>query len=262
MFLSMVLVYLGIGLFFYLTLKNKKPINWSKFFDAISFRSNINDDIYNIPGPVRLPFLGTTWVKYFRKEDKLHEYYEDLNKKYGDIVLETFGNVNIVSVFKQQDIEKVLGMTARYPFRPPVEITVKYRSSRPDRYASAGLTNSNGKDWSELRSKMTSKTFENRKKLSQFFPSQIDICNDFVSKIKECRNENNIIGNVDDILRLFAFESSSSFIIGKRMGAFGNHKSPMAEKALKLAEATRQLFSIFSKSYYGENLFIHSLFKM
>jgi ecdysone 20-monooxygenase len=249
----MILVYLGIALFLYLTFRNKKPIKWSKIFDVISFKSNLNDDIYNIPGPMRLPFLGTTWMKYFNREDKVHEYYEYLNQTYGDIVLESFGNINIVSIFKQQDIEKVLSMKTRYPFRPPVEITCLYRSQRKDRYTSVGLTNSNGPEWNNLRSKMTSRTLENPKVLSQFFPSQIEICNDLIAEIKACRNKNNIVSNVDDILRLFAFESSSSFIVGRRMGSFGSSKSTIGPTAYAIAEASRNIFSVFQKSFYGKD---------
>lgn len=32
-----------------------------------------NDNIYCIPGPLRLPFIGTKWQQM--KMNKLHEYY-------------------------------------------------------------------------------------------------------------------------------------------------------------------------------------------
>lgn len=61
---------------------------------------------------------------------------------YGKIVLEvTPSGVPIVLLFERADIEKVLRYPSRYPFRPPTEIVSIYRNSRPDRYASVGITN-------------------------------------------------------------------------------------------------------------------------
>lgn len=252
MIFSVVLVYCGVALFLYLTLRNKKPVKWSQIFDAITFRTNTTEDVYNIPGPLRLPFVGSTWMKLFNPSNKLHEYYQELNRKYGDIVLESFGNINVVSIYKRQDIEKILKCPSKNPFRPPLEITCMYRLSRPDRYSSVGVSNANGPEWSFLRSKMTSRTFENKKMLSQLCPAQNEICDDFISGIKSCRNSENIVDKVNDIARLFAFESSSSFIIGQRMGAFGNVNTPNKDLAVQLADVSKELFNIFCESYYGE----------
>lgn len=252
MLLSVVLVYFGVALFLFLTLRNKKPVKWSQIFDAITFRANITEDIYNVPGPLRLPIIGSTWLKLFNPSNKLHKYYEELNRKYGDIVLESFGNINAVSIFKRQEIEKVLKYPSKSPFRPPVEIVCKYRLSKPERYASVGISNANGPEWNFLRSKMTSKTLENKKMLSQLFPVQNEICDDFISEIKSCRNSENNIEKFEDISRLFAFESSSSFIVGQRMGAFGNVNTPNKDLAIELADISREMFQIFEESYYGK----------
>lgn len=53
----------------------------------------------------------------------------------------TASGVPIVHLFTKKDIEKVLKYPSKYPYRPPTEIVSWYRKSRPDRYASLGITN-------------------------------------------------------------------------------------------------------------------------
>lgn len=63
-------------------------------------------------------------------------------RKYGSIVLEVVpGGIPVVNLYNRADIEKVLRFPSKYPFRPPTEIVAYYRSRRPDRYASTGITN-------------------------------------------------------------------------------------------------------------------------
>lgn len=65
-----------------------------------------------------------------------------MRKKYGPIFLEvTSTGIPIVSLFAREDIEKVLRYPSKYPFRPPTDIVIHYRSTRPDLYASAGIVN-------------------------------------------------------------------------------------------------------------------------
>lgn len=46
-----------------------------------------------------------------------------------------------MNIFDRIDIENVLKYPSKFPFRPPTEIVAVYRKSRPDRYASIGITN-------------------------------------------------------------------------------------------------------------------------
>lgn len=76
---------------------------------------------------------------------KIHEYYNDLYRKYGDIVKEeALFNIPVFNIFSKSDIEKVLRSGGKYPFRPPTEAIAHHRKSRPDRYASTGLVNEQG----------------------------------------------------------------------------------------------------------------------
>ncbi|KAJ8934411.1 hypothetical protein NQ314_013452 [Rhamnusium bicolor] len=107
-------------------------------------------DVQDIPGPLSLPFLGTRWVFSFGgySFNKIHEFYKDMYDQYGAIVKEeALFNVPVISVFEKRDIEKVLKSSGKYPIRPPTEAIAQYRRSKPDRYASTGLVNEQGKSF-------------------------------------------------------------------------------------------------------------------
>lgn len=66
------------------------------------------NDIYRIPGPKILPWIGTRWQYYFRYSlPKIHEAYQDLNTRYGDIVLEVGNGQPYIHLYNRADIEKV-----------------------------------------------------------------------------------------------------------------------------------------------------------
>lgn len=78
--LTVILIYIAVISFLIYTFKNKKPLKWNELL-AIPFQHYIktdvidhSEDIFLIPGPLRLPFFGTKWQK--QKMNKLHEYYE------------------------------------------------------------------------------------------------------------------------------------------------------------------------------------------
>lgn len=65
-------------------------------------------DIYQVPGPVILPVIGTKWQYYFRYQlPKIHEAYYDLHKRHGDIVLEVGNGHPYLHLFNRNDIDKV-----------------------------------------------------------------------------------------------------------------------------------------------------------
>lgn len=105
-------------------------------------RLTVND----IPGPKpSLPILGTRWIfsglgPY--RMNKIHEAYKDMFQKYGKVVKEeSLWNFPVISVVDLKSIEEVLNQHSKYPLRPPTEVTVHYRKSRPDRYSNLGLVN-------------------------------------------------------------------------------------------------------------------------
>lgn len=62
--------------------------------------------------------------------------------RYGNIIREeALWNIPVISIKDREIIERVLRIGGKYPIRPPNEVTVNYRKSRPERYTNAGLVN-------------------------------------------------------------------------------------------------------------------------
>ncbi|CAG9806310.1 unnamed protein product [Chironomus riparius] len=199
----------------------------------------------SIPGPLSLPFFGTKWQSI--EMSKLHEYYDGLNKNYGDVVMELNGNFPIVSIFNRQDIDKVLSSPSQFPFRPPNEIQTFYRMQNKNRYSSTGIANEQGPEWLKLRTKLSLKTLENRKFHDQFCNDLNDICSDFNDVIRTVRNENNEIKNFHENLRLMSFETNCFFVLGKR--GYGSIEG--SEKIAKLTDANVKIMEAIRDTYYG-----------
>jgi len=251
--ISMLLFYFIILLFLFYTYKNTKPVKWNEILNTLTLNSRVLDDTFRIPGPLRLPVYGTKWNLFFIKMNKLHEYYEALNRKYGDVVLEQSGETPIISLFKRQDIERVLKYPSKYPFRPPTEIVAYYRMSKPEIYSSVGIVNAQGEEWAHLRAKLTPKTLESRKILADFCPDLNRICDDFISQMKERRNENNVVLNVDDILKSMSVESACCLILGRRLG-FLEGSAESRKLFQELTVTAKNSFKNVRDAYYGNGL--------
>ncbi|KAG5682159.1 hypothetical protein PVAND_011531 [Polypedilum vanderplanki] len=255
--LTVILLYVAIASFLIYTFKNKKPLKWSEIANAIPFYQYIvkidSEDTFKIPGPLRLPFIGTKWQNI--KMNKLHEYYESLNNLYGDVVLEVCSNnVPVISLFNKNDIEKVLHFNSAYPFRPPTEILSYYRKSRPDRYASLGLINEQGPEWGRLRAKMTPKTLESRKVLSSFCSDFNELSDEFINVIKLKRNEENIVKNFEETMKLMSIEAACALILGRKMGYLADSHDHLDNNSKELMIAVKNIFGVIRDSYYGNGM--------
>jgi len=180
--------------------------------------------------------------------------FTDLNRQYGDIVLEVMpSNVPIVHLYKREDLEKVLKYPSKYPFRPPTEIIVMYRQSRPDRYASVGIVNEQGPMWQLLRSSLTS-SITSPRILQNFLPALNAVCDDFIDLLRARRDPHSqVVPNFEELANLMGLEAVCTLMLGRRMGFLAaNAKQP--EKISQLAAAVKQLFISQRDSYYGLGL--------
>jgi len=63
-------------------------------------------------------------------------------RRYGRILLErALWNFPVVSLLEREDIEAVLKHQSKFPLRPPTEVMLWYRQTRPDRYTTLGIVN-------------------------------------------------------------------------------------------------------------------------
>ncbi|XP_055376931.1 ecdysone 20-monooxygenase [Condylostylus longicornis] len=211
--------------------------------------------IWDIPGPMILPFFGTKWIFLWKyKISKLHEAYFDFNKQYGQIALEVtpFGTP-VIHIFDKDDIEKVLRYPSKYPFRPPTEIVMYYRQSRPDRYCSIGIVNEQGEKWHNLRNKLTPH-ITSPKIIQTFLPVLNSISDDFIQLLKTERDHKTfLLKDFNDIANLMGLEAICAFVLGRRMGFLTNLENQPKE-INDLAMAVKQLFVSQRDSYFGMGL--------
>uniref|UniRef100_A0A182MPH0 Cytochrome P450 n=1 Tax=Anopheles culicifacies TaxID=139723 RepID=A0A182MPH0_9DIPT len=208
--------------------------------------------IWDIPGPRRLPLIGTKW-RYFlgrQRYAKVHETFMEMHRRYGPIMLDV-DTVPIVNLFDRADMEKVLKYPSRYPFRPPTEIVEVYRSSRPDRFGVTNLINAQGEKWHELRTKLTT-GITSRRILQSFIPSVNEICDDFVELVRHQRAEDGTIRNFQDIANSVGLEIICCLVLGRRMGYLTTNRQNA--KFMRLAEAVKDSFVYIGESYYGFKL--------
>ncbi|XP_023021214.2 cytochrome P450 family 24 subfamily A member shade isoform X1 [Leptinotarsa decemlineata] len=206
--------------------------------------------VSDIPGPLSLPFFGTSWLFLSRiyTYDKFHEFAEDIYARYGPIVKEeALFNVPVIHIFEKSDIEKVLKSNTKYPIRPPTEAVAVYRKTRPDRYASVGLVNEQGIKWHELRTSLTKK-LTSPKTVAGFLPQVQEIVEDWCNLISQQRTDNTIT-NLEDIVGPLGLEISCALVLGRRMGFL--LPGAESETAQKLAETIHQLFIATRDTYYG-----------
>ncbi|XP_018577799.1 ecdysone 20-monooxygenase [Anoplophora glabripennis] len=238
------LSYLVVVLFFILL--GYRPPWWSR--KSLDCRKR---DVQDIPGPLSLPVLGTRWIFSFGSYsfEKIHEFYEDMQRKYGTIMKEeALFNVPVISVFEKQDIEKVLKSTSKFPIRPPTEAIAWYRRSKPERYASTGLVNEQGEKWHFLRTNLTTDLTSPRT-ISSFLPQVQDIAEDWCCLLKELRNSNDEISNLEQLVEQVGLETSCALVLGRRMGFL--LQKDISETARQLAEAVHQHFISTRDTYFG-----------
>ncbi|CAH1283510.1 unnamed protein product [Diabrotica balteata] len=218
---------------------SRKTIDWLK------------KEVQDIPGPLSLPLLGTRWVFSFGgySFNKIHEFYADMYTKYGPIVKEeALFNIPVISVFEKEDIEKVLKSSGKFPIRPPTEAIAEYRRSRPDRYASTGLVNEQGATWYHLRTSLTT-DLTSPKTISGFLPQVDVICEDFCNLIRQQRQTNDTIIDLEDVAGRMGLETSCALVLGRRLGLLLMGEE--SECAKKFAEAIHQNFIAIRDTYFG-----------
>ncbi|XP_050313330.1 ecdysone 20-monooxygenase [Anthonomus grandis grandis] len=207
--------------------------------------------VRDIPGPFSLPILGTRWLFTLGlyQTNKIHLFYEEMRDKYGRIFKEeALFNIPVINIFDKEDMEKVLKSAGKYPIRPPTEAIAKYRRSHPERYASTGLTNEQGERWHFLRTSLTN-VLTSPKTIHDFLPEVGEIADDWCNAIKQKRNKEGYVANLDELTGKLALEATCALVLGRRMGFL--IEGEKCEAAEGLAEAVHKNFIACRDTYFG-----------
>ncbi|XP_011255244.1 ecdysone 20-monooxygenase isoform X1 [Camponotus floridanus] len=205
----------------------------------------------DVPGPFALPILGTRWI-YSRfghySLNKIHEAYQDLNRRYGSLCKEeALWNYLVVSVFARRDIEAILRRGSRYPLRPPQEVISHYRRSRRDRYTNLGLVNEQGATWQKLRAALTPE-LTGAGTVFGFFPALNIVTDGFIDLIRKRRADFTVKG-FEELAYRMGLESTCTLILGRHLGFLKPDSS--STLTTRLAEAVRIHFTASRDAFYG-----------
>eukprot|EP00094_Tigriopus_californicus_P011038 TCALIF_10649-PA protein Name:"Similar to shd Ecdysone 20-monooxygenase (Drosophila melanogaster)" AED:0.09 eAED:0.09 QI:114/0.5/0.33/1/0.5/0.33/3/0/564 len=208
--------------------------------------------IFDIPGPLSLPFLGSSWM-YSRfgpfTRNKYHESNDSKYASFGPVVREeVLFNFPLIHLFEKADIENVIRNESEYPMRPPNEADVFYRRLRHDIYLNDGMVNLNGPKWHTLRSLLTP-PLTNRKTLKSYSTQMNAIANDLMEHIQvERDNELGMVRDFKDLVYRTGLETVGTISLDRRMGFL--HKE-MNEETLLILESIKGYQTSSNEAMYG-----------
>ncbi|CAG0880197.1 unnamed protein product [Darwinula stevensoni] len=219
-------------------------------------RSDATDrGLDDLPGPrPSVPVIGTNWVYWLpgnHPKTQLHRAYLDRYHEYGAISKEEFQwRRPLIHVYDPEDFERVLRRQGKCPIRPVNEAVRHLRSEQTDRYASAGLVNTQGEEWYELRKKLTP-SLMNVKVIQRYMKGQNELALDLTELVGANRTRNDAVHDFDSLLFRTALESVSMLCLDARIGALKVSPPPAA---LHLLEAVHSLWEAYQNTYFGTQL--------
>ncbi|KAG1654747.1 Cytochrome P450 CYP12A2 [Nymphon striatum] len=146
--------------------------------------------------------------------EKIHEAWQDLHQKYGSIVRLKLGH-DIISTTDPEDVKKIFAAEGKYPQRPPFEALQLYRRQCNE---SQGLIVGSGEEWVRLRQAVN--WILHPKSPEKYVDQQIEVSNDFITRIRKCRSSEFTVDDFLSELYLFTQESIGVVLFGSRLGTF------------------------------------------
>nr|XP_022297733.1 probable cytochrome P450 CYP44 [Crassostrea virginica] len=200
----------------------------------------------DIPGPRGLPYLGT--ILQYRKGpfqrftiDRYQDALMSRYKEYGPIVKETIAGVTTVRVFDPDDVRTVFMNEDKQPHVAPLlETTKQYREQRD---LSPGLGNTNGEEWYRLRGAVQQMMMR-PKAVTVYLPLVEEVVDDFITRIKNIRNDDGTISDFRLEAAKWNLESSGMTCFETRLGCLVDTPS---DHILRMISSNNAIFELSTK---------------
>jgi len=223
--------------------------------------------ISDLPGPVRLPVLGTAWIFFAGTGGKplgktILSMQRELVNKYGKILRLQLPGMTIVQIADPTDVATVLRNESKYPQRLQFPILDYYHETRQK---IPGVFFADGPEWYKHRS-VLSKRMLRPKQVADYASGFNEIITDFIHRLRTVRepvdSENaNEVCELDKELFNWSFESVAEMLFEKRFGCLEPQVNKEAEIFIKAigdvlynAIGTAFLPNWFYKIYETEQL--------
>ncbi|XP_014784451.1 cytochrome P450 10 isoform X1 [Octopus bimaculoides] len=171
-----------------------------------------------IPGAPGLPFIGNLLDyrdKYKLCFTEIFKIFHKRSEKYGEIIKETLGPEEIISISNAEEYMNVIRADGRQPIRPPLEPLAHYRREKD---LEIGIFNSQGEVWHRYR-KILSKKLLVPKMITCHIPAKNAVANDFVHRLGCLTHKNN--GETEDLrqeLFRWSMETAGVMLFNERLG--------------------------------------------
>ncbi|XP_042883832.1 probable cytochrome P450 CYP44 isoform X2 [Penaeus japonicus] len=195
----------------------------------------------SIPGPLRLPIIGTL-LPYKLGLKKLQDYHYhvcDLYHQYGPLVKEHFGSQVIVHVFDPADIRTVYENDGKTPYIPPLQETTQFYRQEKD--MSLGLGNINGQEWYKLRHAVQMMMLRPRE-VSYYYPLQDKVAEKAVEKLATEMDKDGVVPDLHTLVSQWILESAGMCCFERSLGCL--HGGKEEELAKKMVRANVEIFKL------------------
>ncbi|XP_047488020.1 probable cytochrome P450 CYP44 [Penaeus chinensis] len=206
----------------------------------------------SIPGPLRLPLIGTL-LPYKIGLKKLKDYHYhvcDLYHQYGPLVKEHFGSQVIVHVFDPADIRTVYENDGKTPYIPPLQETTQFYRQEKD--MSLGLGNINGEEWYKLRHSVQMMMLRPRE-VSYYYPLQDGVAKKAIEKLAAEVDEDGVVSNLNTLISQWILESAGMCCFEKSLGCLsGGDEEEMAKN---LVRTNVQIFQLSAELKFSMRIY-------
>ncbi|KAI7815504.1 cytochrome p450 [Rhyzopertha dominica] len=232
--------------------------NNHKEVNNLHVSASINLQIKNdIPGPKSLPGIGTLY-QYFPVVglyafDRLQHNGFKKYTKFGPVVREEIvPGVNIVWLFKPEDIEVMFRCEGKYPMRRSHLALEKYRLDRPNVYNTGGLLPTNGPEWWRLRS-VFQRGLSSPAAVQNFLTPSNEVIQEWIEDRLQVLCEKSNVDYLPELSRLF-LELTCVAALDLRLNSFSRDELRPSSRSSKLMQAALTTNSCVLKTDNGPQL--------